>query len=263
MIPLDVDPATLLWTLGLSSMRAAVAFALLPPFAAAIMPAVVRMPLVLAISVPAAVMALQTSPGMPDSLPTLLLLLLRESSIGLLIGLGLGAFCAGLQAVGEIIDHQTGLTFTQNVDPVHGNSVSTTSQLLERLLFAALMAAGLLLVLADVLYLSYRVLPLGSWERGINTAVALDVATQASRLFALAILLAGPVVLVLFVIDVSMGLLNRAAPQLNVYQVTLSLKSMAGLAVLAAALPLLLERVLAAMFETSVALMALLRGMGG
>jgi type III secretion protein T len=260
---LDASPAQLLWALGLSSLRATVAFALLPPFAAAIMPAVVRMPLVLAISVPPAMMVLKTLPGMPDSLPMLTLLLLRESSIGLLIGMGLGAFCAGLQAVGDIIDHQTGLTFSQNVDPVHGNSVSITAQLLERLLFAALMAAGLLLVLADVLYLSYQVLPLGSWERGIDAAVALEVVTQASRLFALSILLAGPVVLVLFVIDVSLGLLNRAAPQLNVYQVTLTLKSMVGLAVLAAALPLLIERVLLALFETSVALMALLRGMGG
>ena len=260
---LNADPAQLLWTLGLSSLRATVAFALLPPFAAAIMPAVVRMPLVLAISVPPAMMVLETSPGMPGSLTMLTLLLLRESSIGLLIGMGLGAFCAGLQSVGEIIDHQTGLTFSQNVDPVHGNSVSITSQLLERLLFAALMAAGLLLVLADVLYLSYQVLPLGRWERGIDAAVALEVVTQASRLFALSILLAGPVVLVLFIIDVSLGLLNRAAPQLNVYQVTLTLKSMVGLAVLAAALPLLMERSLVAMFETSVALLALLRGMGG
>ena len=263
MNPLLADPAQLLWTLGLTSLRTAVALALLPPFAAAIMPAIIRMPLALAIAVPPAMMALQNLPPMPDSLPGLVLLLLREGSIGLLIGLGLGAFCTGLQAVGEIIDHQTGQTFTQNIDPVHGNNVSITALLLERVLFAVLMAAGFLLVLADVLYLSYRVLPVGGGWGGFQPLVVLEATTQASRLFALAILLAGPVVLVLFVVDISLGLLNRAAPQLNVYQVTLTLKSMLGLAVLAAALPLVIERVVRGMFEASAALMVLLQRVGG
>jgi type III secretion protein T len=263
MNPLLADPAQLLWTLGLTSLRTAVAFALLPPFAAAIMPGIIRMPLALAIAVPPAMMALQNLPHMPDSLPGLVLLLLREGAVGLLIGLGLGAFCTGLQAVGEIIDHQTGQTFTQNIDPVHGNNVSITALLLERVLFAVLMAAGFLLVLADVLYLSYRVLPVGGGWGGFQPLVVLEATTQASRLFALAILLAGPVVLVLFVVDISLGLLNRAAPQLNVYQVTLTLKSMLGLAVLAAALPLVIERVVRGMFEASAALMVLLQRVGG
>ncbi|MFN7394717.1 MAG: EscT/YscT/HrcT family type III secretion system export apparatus protein [Pseudomonadota bacterium] len=263
MNPLLADPAQLLWTLGLTSLRAAVAFALLPPFAAAIMPAIVRMPLALAITFPPAMMALHNLPPMPDSLPGLVLLILGEGSVGLLIGLGLGAFCAGLQAVGEIIDHQTGQTFTQNIDPVHGNSVSITAQFLERVLFAALMSAGLLLVLADVLYVSYRILPVGGGWGGLQPLAVLEASNQAARLFALAILLAGPVVLVLFVVDISLGLLNRAAPQLNVYQVTLTLKSMLGLAVLGAALPLVLERVLRGMFEVSAALMSLLQRVGG
>jgi type III secretion protein T len=260
---LDSDPGQLLMALGVTSLRTAAAFALLPPFAETIMPATIRLPLALAIAVPPAMMALHNLPPMPESLPGLVLLLLREGSIGLLIGLGLGAFCAGLQAVGEIIDHQTGLTFTQNIDPVHGNNVSITAKLLERVLFAALMSAGLLLVLADVLYLSYRILPVGGGWGGFGPLAALEVSNQASRLFALSILLAGPVVLVLFVIDVGLGLLNRAAPQLNVYQVTLTLKSMLGLAVLGAALPLVLERVLRGMFEVSAALMSLLQRVGG
>jgi type III secretion protein T len=262
MSPLDVEPGQLLWALALTSLRVAIAFALLPPFAEAIMPAVVRMPLALAIAVPPAILALHNLPPVPQSLPGLALLTLHEGSIGLLIGLGLGAFCAGLQAVGEIID-QTGQTFTQNIDPVNGNNVSITAQLLERVLFAVLMAAGLLLVLADVLYLSYRLLPVGGGWGALQPQVVLEATTQASRLFALAILLAGPVVLVLFVIDVSLGLLNRAAPQLNVYQVTLTMKSMVGLGVLAAALPLVMERAVRSMFEASAALLALLQRVGG
>jgi type III secretory pathway component EscT len=97
----------------------------------------------------------------------------------------------------------------------------------------------------------------------LQPQVVLEATTQASRLFALAILLAGPVVLVLFVIDVSLGLLNRAAPQLNVYQVTLTMKSMVGLGVLAAALPLVMERAVRSMFEASAALLALLQRVGG
>jgi type III secretion protein T len=187
------------------------------------------------------------------------MLVIREGAIGIAIGLAFGAFFAGLQVVGELIDHQTGLTFTQNVDPVHGNQVSVTSMLIERVLFTALLAGGALLVIVQTLYLSYELWPIGQPLPQFESVVPLQLFASSGRLFAFALLLASPVLFVLFVVEVGFGLLNRAAPQLNVFNITMSLKSVVGLAVLVLALPLIAERAGAGLVEMGRLVQAVMR----
>ncbi len=258
------DPSKTMVVFGLLSVRALVAFTMLPILASGTVPHIVRGALGMAVVFPLAVAQAQTGQAMPldlQSLP-LMMYLAKEGAVGFILGWGFGAFFAGLQTVGEIIDHQTGLTFTQNIDNVHGNNVSLSAQFLERVMFSALMAAGVLLAIVDALYLSYQVWPPGQWAPAFERLMLLTLVTQASKLFALSLLLAGPVLLVLFVVDAGLGLLNRAAPQLSLFNITLSMKSMVGVLVLMTALPMIMERVLAAMHEVAATIdsfMALLR----
>jgi type III secretion protein T len=236
------DPVTLLLLIAVSSVRTLIALLMLPMLATNIVPSLVRGALGLALIVPIVTANLEKPLPIEFTAMPMLLLLLRESAVGVVIGLGYGAFCAGLQAVGEIIDHQTGLTFTQNMDPVHGNNVSVTSLLLQTLLFAALMVSGFLLLVVDSIYLSFEVWPIGQVMPAFAAGIPLRLISESSHLFSLALLLSGPVVLVLFVVDAGASMLNRAAPQLNVFTLSLSLKSVLGLGVLAASLPTIIER---------------------
>ena len=120
---------------------------------------------------------------------------------------------------------------------------------MERVLFAALMSAGIMLVIVDALYLSYELWPVGQSLPSFERVVPMSLVEQSGRLFSFALLLAGPVLLVLFVIDVSLGMLNRAAPQLGVFNLALSIKPIIGLAVLAFALPMLIDHALLALGE--------------
>jgi type III secretion protein T len=241
--------APLLLLAVICAVRTFVAFAMLPIFTAGKVPATVRAGIAFAVVIP--VVAARMDLPLPSGLDawSLLLLVVREGAIGIVIGLGFGALCAGLQMVGEIIDIQTGLTFTQNIDPTFGNNVSITSQLLERVLFAALMSAGLMLIIVDALYTSYELWPVGQALPSFSRVVPLSLIDQSSKLFSLALLLAGPVLLVLFVVDASLGMLNRAAPQLGVFNLALSMKPIVGLAVLAFSLPMIIEHALLAMGE--------------
>lgn len=252
------DPALFLVTLAIAGIRPLAAVALIPLFAAAVLPAAARNAFVLAILVPVGLVQMQAPPATDLSAASLVLLVVREGAIGVAIGLGFAAFFAGLQTVGEIIDHQTGLTFSQNIDPIHGNQVSVTSQLLERVLFTGLLAGGALLVIVDTIYLSFELWPLGRPLPQFAQLVPEQLIASSERLFALALLLAGPVVFVLFVLEIAVGMLNRAAPQLNVFNITLSIKSVVGLAVLLVALPLIAQRTLAAFVELGRTLRALL-----
>jgi type III secretion protein T len=256
-----VEPAHLLLTLGISSIRTLVAFGMMPIFSSRTVPAAARTALAVAVSLP--VTWQQLGKPFPTDIAAwpLLAFFGKEAVIGLLIGLGFGIFLAGLLIIGEIIDHQTGLTFTQNIDPVHGNTVSLTSQYLERVLFAALMLAGLMHGVVDALYLSYEIWPIGAWLPAFDRVYPLSLVTQTSRLFALALLLSGPVVLALFVVDAAMGLLNRAAPQLSLFHITMSLKSLVAVGVLVLALPMMLQRVVQALPEVTGTLKTLLQGL--
>jgi type III secretion protein T len=245
------DLSSFMVTLGLVSMRSLVAFALLPMFASRTVPTSVRGAIALAIVFPVACAQLGQAPPVDLYSSALLAFVAKEGAIGAIIGLGFGAFFAGLQIVGEIIDHQTGLTFTQNIDPIHGNNVSLTAQFLERILFAALLLGGAMLAIIDSLYLSYALWPLGQWSPDVERVMTLQLVGHAGKLFALALLLSGPVLLLLFVVDAGMGLLNRAAPQLSIYNITLSLKSLVGLGVLTLALPMLTQRSLLALREVA------------
>lgn len=262
--PYTIDPAKLMAVLGVCSVRTLVAFSILPTFASRTVPPITRVAIAIAVVFPVAMGHLIPPQPLPVDLNSwsLISYLGKEAAVGFIIGLGFGAFFAGLQTAGEIIDHQTGLTFTQNIDPVHGNNVSLTAQFLERVLFTSLMAAGVMLSIIDTLYLSYEVWPLGHWAPAFARITPLSLVSNASKLFALSLLLAGPVLLVLFVVDTGMGLLNRAAPQLSIFNITLSLKSMVGLGVLVLALPMMIERVIGAMREVTSALHLFLRTLG-
>jgi type III secretory pathway component EscT len=129
---------------------------------------------------------------------------------------------------------------------------------IQQILFPVLMVAGLVLMLADALYLSYQWRPVGQALPSFAGQVPLTLITQSAGIFTLALLLSGPVVLVLFVVDACAGMLNRAAPQLNVFNLTLSLKSVLGLGVLALALPAIVERSVVLLLTVSQQMRALI-----
>ena len=262
MVTLPMDPSLWLLSVAVYGLRAMIALSLLPLFASHLVPGMVRGALALAIVLPVVWSRILEPVPLDVSGMGLLLLALREAAIGLVIGLGFASFCAGLQAAGEIIDHQTGLTFSQNIDPINGNTTSITTLFIQQILFTVLMVTGLLLMLADAIYLSYQWWPVGQPLPAFADKVPLTLISQSAGIFSLALLLSGPVVLVLFVIDACAGMLNRAAPVLNVFSLTLSLKSVIGLGVLALALPAIVERSVMLLLSLSQQMQALMTAGG-
>lgn len=253
------DPFQLLLTAGIASIRPLVAVTLMPLFSSSAVPVAARNAFVLAVVAPVVVAHADAAPALLQQGAGLMVLSLREAVIGVGIGLAFAAFFAGLQIVGDIIDHQTGLTFSQNVDPFSGNQVSVTAHLLERVLFTALIAGGALLAIVETIYLSFELWPIGRALPILESGVPVHLMASSGRLFALGLLLAAPVLFVLFVLEIAVGMMNRAAPQLNVFGLTLSIKGVVSLAVLVFALPLLVERTFAAFAELTGTIAALIR----
>lgn len=164
-----------------------------------------------------------------------LLMAIREVGIGFTIGFILQlAFGAAVYA-GQAIAMVMGLGFAMAVDPQNGVQVPVISQfqvILTTLLFLSL--DGHLILLATVVE-SYEVLP--AMVAGLPTASIGNVFAMGAQVFAGGVLLALPAMAALLLVQVSLGVMTRAAPQLNIFGVGFPLTIIAGLVLLFISLP--------------------------
>lgn len=191
------------------------------------------------------------------SASVLMMLVLKEAAIGATLGLAFAMVLRLGQTIGQFIDHQTGLTFSQNLDPNFGNQVSVTGQLFDQTILVFIVASGGMLVIAETLLLSFDVWSVFSLAPQFAKEAPPLLLSLTSRLFALALLLAAPVLLVLFLMDLGLGFLGRAAPQLNIFYLATAVKSWVALLVALLALGFVLTQTFEALLAIKTALLSL------
>ena len=232
MSPLQL-PAPTLVALLLAAIRATAWLVLCPPFNSRAVPAPVKALIGIGIALP-------VTPGLTGALPELtagrLLICAGEQVlIGVALGFITALLFAAVQAAGDLIDLFGGFSVAFAFDPLSmtGNSIFGR--------FYGLLATTLLFVTNGHLLImrgfteSYRGLPLNQ-HLSLGT---LDTVLTAGlvQLFVSALQIAGPMIAVLFLADVGLGLLNRAAPALNAFSLGFPAKimltlSLAGLGML-------------------------------
>lgn len=190
----------------------------------------------------------------------LVVLLLKEAGLGVLIGLSFGMIFHVAKAIGEMVDYQTASTFSQGVDPVNGQQASTLGMLIEKVFIAFAIASGGLLLFAEVAILSYQLWPVPELLPDLPNKIASLLIMETSQLLAFSLLLAGPMLLIAFMIDIGIGFLGRAAPQLNLLGISLPMKSPVALFVLILALPFILVSLYRALVSVHDALLSLMGG---
>ena len=188
------------------------------------------------------------------------LLLIREAVIGFALGFLVQMLFGAVATAGEVIALSMGLAFASVVDPDRGVSVPVIGQyfvVMSTLLFLAL--NGHLALLA-LLIESFGLLPPGAG--GLNAAGFWELAAWGGRMFEAAIMVALPAATALLVAGVSMGLIARSAPQLNIFAVGFPMTLMLGIVALLFSLPLLapqFEQLLTGVLGTGRSLMVAFR----
>jgi type III secretion protein T len=210
--------------------RVLAAFLVLPYFAGTAISGAVRNGLV-------PVLAAFVAPAVPvATLPAAgpwLVIVCKESLIGLLLGLGFGVFVWALQCVGELIDFQSGTANAAFFDPVAGHEIGPTGDLLFRLVVTLFVSAGGLLGLVGALFESYHLWPVASYFPDTGAVLQAFAIREGDAILAWIVKLAAPVIFVLVLVDLGVGLVGRAAPQLNVFVVAQPLKGLLAILVLA------------------------------
>lgn len=151
----------------------------------------------------------------------------------LLIGIGLGFFLQLMTQAfvmfGQIAAMQMGLGFASLNDPINGVAVASVSQFYLMLVTLLFLAINGHLVMIEVLTESFYSLPVGA-DIGGGRLQAL--AGWASWMFAAGLLMALPAVTALLIINCTLGVITRAAPQLNIFAIGFPLMVLLGIVIL-------------------------------
>lgn len=144
-------------------------------------------------------------------------LIAQQLLIGLVMGFVLGMVLASFIQAGEAMSQGMGLGFAQTIDPQNGVSVPLISQLLSivaMLLFIALDGPALMIKLLADSFVWLPIAPVGLQAEDFWRIVGF-----AQAMFVNAVLLALPVIISLLMVNLAMGVITRASPQLNIFSV--------------------------------------------
>lgn len=153
-------------------------------------------------------------------------LLFKEIFIGFLIAFISGLFFFAAMAAGMIIDNQRGASQAQSGDLLEEMQNSPFGSVLMLSLVILFYSTGAVVVYLTFVLSSYTVWPVYEVLPGITGAKVAEYAGYGlNTLMATAMVLCSPFVIVALMTDISLGLINRFAPQLNVFILSMPIKS--------------------------------------
>jgi flagellar biosynthetic protein FliR len=173
-----------------------------------------------------------------------LLLLLKEVCIGFTLGYVVSLIFEAVQVAGRIIDTQRGASMGETLAPQLQLQVSEIGQLKLQFAIVLFLALGAHRFFIRGLFQSFEVLPALTFPKlppGFSPLLE-HVVNLSGQSLVISVQLAGPVIVTLFLTDVFFGLLNRIAPQINVFFLSMPFKMMIGLLIVLLAFPLYQER---------------------
>jgi flagellar biosynthetic protein FliR len=170
------------------------------------------------------------------SIWTLALLAAKESLVGVIIGFFLSLVFIGIRMAGSIIGFQSGLAMANIMERENSQQVSMVSEfwiVMGTLIFLAIGGHHAVISgFAD----SFRVLPIGTVSfSGPAGEMLLRFTSYA---FVIAIKISAPIMITLFLVSVTLGVLARTVPQMNIFIVGIPLKIGISFLVMAASLPI-------------------------
>jgi flagellar biosynthetic protein FliR len=163
-----------------------------------------------------------------------LAMLARELAIGLVLGFMMRLVFVAVEMAAEIMGTQMGLGFAQFYDVQMAAPVPVLGRFFGLAATLTFLAIDGHLLLLSVLAQTFTTLPVG----GAMQASFWQTLTSAGGFFIYAALsLALPVIAALLVTNLALGVLSRAAPQLNIFAIGFPVTLMLGFAALLLAIP--------------------------
>lgn len=205
-----------------------------PIFSNAALPMNIRLVAGLAVTFALAT-ALPAPPPIPAGSWLGLAVIAEQLLIGVMMGFSLRIAFAALDVAGELIGLQMGLSFATFFDPGSGGETPVVSEFLGLLTALIFLAMNGHLLTLTLLAESFTLLPVSATP--FHAAALSSLLTAAAMMFSLGVMLALPLITALLVTNISLGVLSRVAPALNLFAVGFPVTLALGFIVLLLSLP--------------------------
>lgn len=166
-----------------------------------------------------------------------LLILVQELLIGLAMGFSIRIVFAAVEMAGEVASLTMGLGFASVFDPQTRGRSSAVSQFLALVATMAFLAVNGHLILLEVLAESFISLPVSATP--VSASAPYELVKWGGAIFSVGLQLSLPIVAALLITNVALGILTRAAPQLNIFGIGFPISLGVGILLVSITLPYL------------------------
>lgn len=173
--------------------------------------------------------------AMPTEMLPFFIIMLREFAIGAVLGLTIRFIFTGIASSGVLISRQMALRMAESFDPALQTSSSVIGQYYSMLAMLIFLGVNGHHFIIKAFASSYSLVPLAG---GVFSDAFLErFLYLSSGMFLVAIKVAAPVYIALFVLNIVLGVLIRVAPQMHIFTIGFPLKIGVGFIMLSISLP--------------------------
>ena len=157
-------------------------------------------------------------------------ILIQQVLIGAAMGFSMRMVFAMVQAAGEYVGLQMGLSFASFFDPTSGGNTMVIARLLNVMAMLIFLATDGHLMLIMTLAESFRTLPIA--DAPLAASGWFLLVSAGSQIVSGGLMLALPLIATLLTLNLAMGILNRVSPQFSIFSVGFPITLLAGIGML-------------------------------
>ena len=186
----------------------------------------VRNSIAVVISIPLIPMIAAHLEGQQLGLGLIAALILKEVIVGLIVGLVLAVPLYAAEAAGDILDLQRGSSAASLSDPLGSSQSAITGTLLALIVIALYFASGCFDLTLRAIYDSYGIWPVRSFLPLLSREAGGLLLSLLDTIVSTGLMLVGPVVVCLLLVDLLFALIARAAPSLQPFYLAMTVKNL-------------------------------------
>jgi len=181
----------------------------------------------------------------------LLFFIIHEVAIGLLIGLISSIIFQASQVAGNLLDFSGGLSMAQTYSPLTGGRASIYGRLFGMIALTVFVIIDGPMIYLHLLADSYELVP--NVNEITTQGALIFVAQSVGSCVSIGVQIAIPFVVMFLISDITLGLISRTIPQINVFILGIPMRFLVGIimvSILATSLVANFEELARFMFET-------------
>lgn len=211
---------------GFALARMSGVIIVMPAFTRLGLTGILRGATAVALALPLVPMIVEATAAERLTIVLLAALLIKEVTIGLIIGFVLGVPIWAAEAAGDVLDLQRGSNAASLLDPLAVTEESITGTLFGLAMVALYFGSGGLPLTLRTVYDSYAIWPVASVFPTLSASASEFFTGLLDSIVTMGMVLVAPLIIFMLLSDLLLALVSRAAPHLNVFALTLSVKNL-------------------------------------